>query len=188
MKTLLISTYILMMMGCGNQPSQPAVSQSASIKSESTTLPPVRENDIEQVQDSTNDDFEGGNDIRFKDWTEKEWYDNDYYRTLRKYIDSYTQGKIENNNLTTYKSTLKSKFVIYNSEPFIGGGMFVSIIFLDNPNIIFDAWIYSQVDETTKKVSNYQVKGLRPRTDQYLEMTKEDIHAIIKEHPENKLW
>lgn len=120
--------------------------------------------------------------------TDEDWLDNDYFRALRKYIDAYIQGKIENKDLASYQSILKSKFVIYNVEPFIAGGLFVSVLFLDNPNTIFDVWIYSDVDETTRKVVNYQVKGLKAREDEHSEMTKEEIMAIIKEHPENRLW
>lgn len=29
------------------------------------------------------------NDIRFKDWDRSDWLDNEYIRTLRKYLDDY---------------------------------------------------------------------------------------------------
>lgn len=32
------------------------------------------------------------NDIRFKDWDRSDWLDNEYIRTLRKYLDDYNKG------------------------------------------------------------------------------------------------
>lgn len=191
MKTYLLPIFALLIVGCGSQPSkQKAATQPAEITTESIAKPNVQEKDLEILQDSTSGpaEMESLNDIRFGNWTDEDWLDNDYFRALRKYIDAYLQGKIENKDLTSYQSILKSKFVIYNVEPFIAGGLFVSVLFLDNPNIIFDAWIYSDVDETTRKVMNYQVIGLKAREDEHSETTKEEIMAIIKEHPENRLW
>lgn len=191
MKFLLLPIFALLITGCGNQSSkQKTATQPAETTTEYIAKPIVHEKDMEILQDSTSgtNEAESLNDIRFGNWTDEDWLDNDYFRTLRKYIDAYLQGKIENKDLTSYQSILKSKFVIYNVEPFIAGGLFVSVLFLDNPNTIFDVWIYSDVDETTRKVVNYQVKGLKTREDEHSEMTKEEIIAIIKEHPENRLW
>lgn len=35
------------------------------------------------------------NDIRFEGWKEQDWLDNEYIRALRKYIDAYNKGEIE---------------------------------------------------------------------------------------------
>ena len=32
------------------------------------------------------------NDIRFKDWDRSDWLDNEYIRTLRKYLDDYSHS------------------------------------------------------------------------------------------------
>lgn len=192
MKNYLLPIFALLIVGCGNRHSQQVIT-TQSIETEitdSTAECVIKGNDIEMLQDSMNN-VAGGeslNDIRFGNWTEKDWCDNDYFRALRKYIDTYLQGNIVNKDLNPYKSILKSKFVIYTVEPFIVGGLFVSILFLDEPNTIFDAWIYSDVDETTRVVTDYRVKGFKARKDEYSEMMKDDVLAIIKEHPENKLW
>ena len=34
------------------------------------------------------------NDIRFAGWGRNEWADNEYIRTLRKYLDEYNSGRI----------------------------------------------------------------------------------------------
>lgn len=192
MKNYLLPIFALLIVGCGNQ-CQQQVANTQSIETGTTNATAERsmtKNDIKALQDSTSN-IAGGeslNDIRFGNWTEKDWCDNDYFRALRKYIDTYLQGNIENKDLNPYKSILKSKFVIYTVEPFIVGGLFVSILFLDEPNTIFDAWIYSDVDETTRVVTDYRVKGFKARKDEYSEMMKDDVLATIKEHPENKLW
>ena len=41
---------------------------------------------------------------------------------------------------------MESKFVIGNVEPFIGGGLFIQIMFIDHPNDVYSAWVYSFVD------------------------------------------
>lgn len=43
------------------------------------------------------------NDIRFKDWDRSDWLDNEYIRTLRKYLDDYNKGVVSNTNLDPYK-------------------------------------------------------------------------------------
>jgi hypothetical protein len=128
------------------------------------------------------------NDIRFKNWTDKDWYDNDYFRELRKYLDACYQGEIVDKNLEPYKSALRGQFAILNASPYISGGMFVSIVFLEAPNKIFDVGIYSDVDEDTETIVDYHVRGVIPREDEESGLTKNDILTIIKEHPENKLW
>lgn len=85
------------------------------------------------------------NDIRFENWTEEGWYDNDYFRALHAYINDWREGKLEdgpdNEELEPYKSILKSKFVVTDAVPHPLGGMFVCIVFLDAPNVIFNTHI-----------------------------------------------
>lgn len=128
------------------------------------------------------------NDIRFENWTEEDWYDNDYFRALSTYIDDWLEGKVDNKELEPYKSALKgSKFIIGDASPAIFGGMFVSIVFLNAPNVIFETHIYSGVDEDTEEITDYEVRGLRV-SDRETGWTKEDLLTLLKEHPENKLW
>ena len=85
------------------------------------------------------------NEIRFNGWSDKDWYDNDYFRELRSYLNLVYNGQLSNENLKSYISLLKSKFTIYKVEPFILGGLFAHIIFIDNPKQVFEAHIYSRV-------------------------------------------
>jgi hypothetical protein len=136
-----------------------------------------------------NSDDKSLNEIRFRNWTEKDWYDNDYFRFLRKCIDDYIKG-IENEDtrqLKDYKSVLKDKFFIYNAEPYIGGGLFITLGFLNKLEIMYQAVVYSDVDKDTGKITAYRLRGFI-ELEETSDITKEDIFQIIKEHPENKLW
>jgi hypothetical protein len=180
---------VLLITGCGNRHSQQvSTTQSIEIRiTDSTAEQIAEETDIETLPDSTSNVSKGLNDIRFGNWTDKDWLDNDYFRTLRKYIDACYKGEIKDEVLEPYKFALKGKFTIYQAEPFIAGGLFIYFIFLDVPNKIFNTWIYSYVDENTETVVDYQVRGVKI-IEEDSEFTKEEIVSIIEEHPENKLW
>ena len=128
------------------------------------------------------------NDIRFADFkTSKDWLDNEYIRTLRRYLDDYTAGKVEDAELEPYKEGLKSKFVIYNTEPYIGGGLFIQVIFLDMPDKIFASSVYSFVNQDTKTVTGYECRGIHLATEES-GVTKEEILQAVNETPDLKLW
>ena len=127
------------------------------------------------------------NDIRFAGWGKKEWADNYYIRAVRKYIDDYNSGKIENTYLDEQKKYLKGKFVVADIQPYIAGGALIYIIFYDNPEQTFSAHVYSDVDEKTRVVSNYECRGLK-NENMDLEFSQEDILQFLKECPEHRLW
>ena len=138
--------------------------------------------------DSTDfDDFKSLNDIRFENWTEKDWLDNDYIRTVRGYLDSYLNGDIEDTELDPYKEHLASKFGINYIYPSYGGGVNIRIIFVDMPDKIFDCWVYSSVDRDKEEVLGYHVKYIK-LDEEELEYTKEEMLKTSKGHPEFKLW
>ena len=127
------------------------------------------------------------NDIRFGGWTKKEWADNDYIRTVRKYIDAYNSGEIKNSDLDEHKKYIQGKFAIADIQPYIAGGALIYIIFYDNPEQTFSAHVYSDVDEKTRVVSNYECRGLK-NENMDLEFSQEDILQFLKECPEHRLW
>lgn len=196
MKTIITIALVLLLASCKQQPKP----------QEATTTPNVTPqevvNDIthqEAAPEETTDELaeedefeelgvtENINQIRFKDWTDADWLDNDYYRAIRQYINSWSKGEIESADLDEYKDKVSGKFIIFLAEEFIAGGLWVHIAFLDNPEYLFDVWVYSDVNENTKKVEGYSVRGFS-LNDERTDLTKEQIHSIIKEHPENKLW
>lgn len=129
----------------------------------------------------------GLNDIRFANYTDNDWLDNEYIRCLRRYIDDYNGGKIKNKELDQYKGMLKGKFVIGWAEPYLMGGLFLQIIFVDYPNDMFNAWVYSTVDEETETVLDYEVRSMG-YDEEKSGFTKTQILELMKEHPELKLW
>lgn len=131
MKNYLLLLFALVIVGCGNRHSQQvATTQSVeTVVTDSSVEDVAEETDIEILQDSTSN-IAGGeslNEIRFRNWTEKDWYDNDYFRALRKYIDACSKGKIRDEVLEPYKSALNGKFAIPQAQPHLGGAcLFVS--------------------------------------------------------------
>lgn len=146
------------------------------------------EEPICEVQDSVGEEItESLNAIRFKNWGKKEWLDNDYIRALRSYIDDFHAGEIENDDLEPYRERIRSKFIIASIEPYLSGGAYVGIIFVDMPNRIFVAWVYSYVDDETKDITGYDVRAFRIEEDE-VDNTKEDILRALKEEPLLRLW
>ena len=133
------------------------------------------------------------NDIRFANFEEKDWLDNDYIRTLRKDINIVLEGKVEDpemdpyKQMIPYKDNMKGKFVIADLEPFMFGGLIIQIIFIDQPENVFTAWVYSNVDEESQTVYDYEVRMFLLEETKS-ELTKDQILELIKEHPELKLW
>ena len=127
------------------------------------------------------------NDIRFEGWTKKEWADNEYIREVRRYIDAYNNGEIENPDLDEYKEYIQGKFAIADIQPYLTGGALIYIIFYDTPEQTFSAHVYSDVDEKTRGVSNYVCRGLK-NENMNLEFSQEDILQFLKECPEHRLW
>ena len=127
------------------------------------------------------------NDIRFKDWDRSDWLDNEYIRTLRKYLDDYNKGVVSNTNLNPYKEQIKGQFVIYDINPYLLGGAFIRITFLDMPNRVFSSWIYSEVNEDKEIVESYEFRSISIE-EETTDMTKEDILQAIKEMDGIKLW
>ena len=126
------------------------------------------------------------NEIRFKDWEEKDWFDNGYISTLRTYLNDFNEGKIDIEMLDDYRKTAKSKFLVGRIEPFIMGGVFLQFVFLDMPNQIFTAWIYSYVNETNETVEDYEVSYISI-SEEVSGLTREDILKISNENPLFKL-
>lgn len=127
------------------------------------------------------------NDIRFDGWERDDWMDNEYIRTLRKYLDDYNSGKVSNANLSPYKEQVKGKFVVYDINPYLLGGVLIRITFLDMPDRVFSSWIYSNVDGQKEIVESYEFRSISIEEER-TGMTKEDILQAVKEMGELKLW
>lgn len=169
----------LCFVGCGNA----SKNTTAENNNDSTLV------DDSLIADTANydDTGKGLNDIRFADFDENDWLDNEYIRCLRRYLDDYNSGKIEDERLDEYKDKIKGKFVIAWAEPCYFGGLFLQITFIDYPDDVFTSWVYSFVDEEQEKVLGYEVRSIS-LNEEKSGFTKDEILEIMKEHPELKLW
>ena len=179
---------LLLFLSCGQSQSKSQTEIEEPVELSNIDID-VKTN-VEAAIDSTIQNSKGeksANDIRFGNWTETDWYENDYFRFLRKYFDAYCNGEIDASNLPE-KSLLKGKFIIFNSSPYIGGGMFIQLIFINDPDKIFTTNVYSSVDMESETVSkDFFIKGFRLNKEPS-GITKKDIFDFLKEAPENKSW
>lgn len=127
------------------------------------------------------------NDIRFDGWERSDWLDNEYIRTLRKYLDDYNNSIVSNSALNPYKEQIKGQFIVYEINPFILGGAFIRIVFFNMPDRIFSSWIYSEVNKDKEMVGNYELRFISI-DEETTDMTKWDILQAIKEMDGLKLW
>lgn len=127
------------------------------------------------------------NEIRFNGWERSDWLNNEYIRTLRKYLDDYNKGIVSNPALDPYREQIKGQFVIYDINSYFLGGALIRITFLDMPDRVFSSWIYSNVDENKEIVDSYEFRSISIE-EGTIDMTKEDILQAIKEIEGLKLW
>ena len=122
----------LMITGCAH------VEKTSERASNDTISTPV---DSVVTEEEGEGEFGGLNAIRFNHFTDEDWVDNEYIRSLRQYITDYNEGKIEDEELDAYKGKIRGQFTVFSISPFIGGGALIHIVFLDNPDDIFTAWV-----------------------------------------------
>ena len=177
---------IVLFMSCTNSENQKSYDQSANIVTADEKLYSPETSDTFPNQEEVTQS-KSLNDIRFDRWESEDWLDNDYIRALREYLDDYSKGKIINQELDPYKKHVKSKFIVADIEPYMLGGAFIRIIFLDLPSRIFESWVYSGVNEEKEEVAGYEVRGVHLDKEVY-DFKKEEILETMKEHPELKAW
>lgn len=182
-KRLFISVCLLGLLSCNNQHKAKGGNISDEDKINIDTTSYITE--CESVEDTTY--RETLNEIRFAGWTRKEWADNEYIREVRRYIDAYLNGDIENPDLDAHKGYMQGKFIIADISPCLLGGAFIYFSFYDYPDKVFAAMVYSDVDEKTRVVSNYECRSLTYE-DLDLNITQEEIRQFLKECPEQKMW
>ena len=128
---------------------------------------------------------DGLNGVRFENWGDKEWLNNNYIRSVRLYIDAYNLGLVKDEELDKHKAALKGKFCICSIEPFMGGGAWMHIAFVNDTSFSLRFWVYSFVTDNT--ISGYEVRSA-DLIDEPLGLTTEEIKDILKENPHNQLW
>jgi hypothetical protein len=127
------------------------------------------------------------NDIRFDGWGKAEWVDNEYIRTVRKYLDAYNNGEITDTVLDEYKDDIQGKFIIGDIQPWMLGGAIIHIVFYDHPEKLFYSVVYSYVDEQTREVYDYECRGIRLETAE-CGISQDEIEEFLKDCPEHRMW
>lgn len=152
----------------------------------------VNDNSLE-IEDSAEVDDDGIsmgkslNEIRFSNFEEKDWYDNEYIRALRRYVDDLSKGKVDDEDVLSYRNDVKGKFVVVYSEQSLGGGLYILIVFVDKPENIFRSWVYSFVDEGSETITGYEVRLFKLEKEKS-PLTKEQLLEVIDKYPGQKLW
>ena len=124
------------------------------------------------------------NEIRFNGWTEDDFYDNDYLRAFRRYMDTWLQGKkideteADPSALEPYRERLRGKFIVFNARKFLFGGLLYILIPIDEPALFLRVWIYSTVNDS--HIDEYLVEHVEVDGD-YEEELIEEGYTIDKD-------
>lgn len=129
----------------------------------------------------------GLNTIRFENWTDAQWMDNNYIRTVRLYIDAYNLGLVSNPDFDQFKYSMRGKFAILNIEPFLAGGAYITIFFVDDSSFLLSFWVYSFVEVDIYKITGYEVRYTAAAAEG-LNLTREEILQKAKLDPTQKFW
>lgn len=191
MKNLLpLLACFVALIACNNRNSANKVNETNStenmeIVSNKQTTPIV----ADTIDSDTTEEKRGEtlNDIRFAGWGKAEWVDNEYIRTVRRYLDAYNNGEIEDADLDEYKDCVQGKFIIGDIQPWIAGGAIIYIVFYEHPEKLFYAIVYSSVNVETREVYDYECRGIRLETAEY-GISKDEIEEFLKDCPEHKMW
>lgn len=81
---------------------------------------------------------------------------------------------------------MRDLFIIYDISPYLFGGVWILIGFVENPKLVFEAWVYSEVNNANQVVS-YEVRSVA-LSETITDFTKEQLLQSIQAHPELKLW
>lgn len=182
-KTLYYAMLVALLCSCGGKKNVDYNVNNDGASTEVTAHDTVAA-DTAEASDTTKKSL---NDIRFAGWTEKEWLDNEYIRTLRRYLDDYSKGKIEYEALNPYRHLTKGEFVVGQIEPFILGGVFMYIMFVDDPEKVFTVCVYSEVNSETEEIGKHEVRYIEYQSE-VPGIPKELLQQMIQEHPEMKVW
>ena len=127
---------------------------------------------------------------RFRDWEERDWFNNDFLRFLRSHFDAVYSGMTRDNSLEQYRSLLNSRFVIVGVAPPMMPAEILTIdfIFIDTPNKIFRASVVGNANVGDIMTVPYLLMdGIRLV---YINtgLTREDILEFVQLNPMFRLW
>ena len=138
------------------------------------------------------------NEIRFDGWTEDDFFNNDYLRAFRRYMDTWLQDKemddkeADPSALEPYRERLRGKFIVSSVKEFPFGGLLYTLIPIDEPALFLRVWIYSTVNDS--HIDDYLVEHVEVERDFEEEYTideggKDVLRQTLLEHCANTdLW
>ena len=131
---------------------------------------------------------DGLNGICFEEWSDKEWLNNNYIRSVRLYLDAYNLGLVKDEGLDKHKEAIKGKFCICSIEPFVYRGTWVHIAFVDDTSFSLRFLVYSSVNKSdTVAIEDYEVRSA-DLVDEPLGISTEEIKDTLKQNPHNQRW
>lgn len=189
MKNLLpLLVCFVALVACNNQNSANSVNETNSTENmevvSNEQTPSIVADTIESDTTKTSESL---NDIRFAGWGKAEWVDNEYIRTVRRYLDAYNNGEIIDTVLDEYKDDIQGKFIIGDIQPWMLGGAIIYIVFYEHPEKMFYAIVYSYVNVQTREVYDYECRGIRLETAEF-GSSQDEIEQFLKDCPEHKMW
>jgi len=178
----LIAVSILLCVSYGTKRSNTDMAETDETKN--AALPEIN---TDSVAAKVLESEERLNDVRFGNWTDKDWYDNDYFRFLRQSIDDCLNGteNEDTEQLQEYKPFLQGQFFVNHVEAVSMGGLYIYLAFVEKPEILYEAFVYSYVKGQT--ITGYNLRSF-VKSDETLNATKEQVIEKFKEYPHLKLW
>lgn len=187
-KAITVLAFLVLCPACNGKSETPT--PAPSVEAEQPADSPT-----DNLSDSDQQDDRSLNEIRFQGWTDSDFFDNDYLRAFRQYIDAWLGGKqlseseMDPTDLEPYRQRLRGKFVVGDVEEFMMGGLLYTLIPVDDPDLALIAWIYSDVDDDNNHVGGYTVYHIA--VEEGSGLTKEAIQQFLTEfagQPMAKLW
>lgn len=122
------------------------------------------------------------NEVRFGNWGRHEYLNNDYILELRRYLDKVAVGEEKSESLAPYTDLIRGKFVIIESQPAMLGGLMLTYLFVDRPNLSFTTQVYSYVGDDNS-ISGYEVRSTLVEENDY-GVTVDEVKAAVQADPD----
>ena len=159
----------------------------------------TEEEDLESILDINSPNADKSlNEIRFDGWTDDDFFNNDYLRAFRRYMDAYLQGKefdeteADPSVLEPYRERLRGKYLVHDVRVFPFGGLLYSLIPIDDAALMLKVWIYSTVEDNGH-INAYLVRyvGVAQDIEEMLReegISKDTLRQRLLKAPWPDLW
>ncbi len=85
------------------------------------------------------------NELRFRNWTEEQWINNDYAKALRDTLNRY--DNVNGDESMEPIPYAKNRIMILNGEPTELGGIIFDFVFEEHYDKVYMAWVFSHCVE-----------------------------------------